>query len=157
MVILGFVYNADELNNIPKGFGYLIPSNQKQTILGVLFEHQIFPQRYTNNQALFRLMIGGSRHPDVLNQSREELIQLAQDHLKQVLGINLDPQHVFFHKIIQAIPQYNQIYTQAQAGINDCLDKIPDLHLVANYWNGISFNDCITNAHNIAQNESLIQ
>jgi len=125
--------------------------------MGVLFEGNIFPGRCREDQVLFRVMIGGSRHPDILSKTKEELVQLAVKEIETLTGIkeriseNGSSQELFFMPLAKAIPQYDLDYCEAKTAIEDELAKIPNLHLVANYLNGVSMNDCIESAYQSAQ------
>jgi len=161
IVVIGLVYPLQYFKKKPKGYGYLIPSSEEKEILGVLFEGNIFSGRCRKDQVLFRVMIGGSRHPDILSKAKEELVQLAVREIetllekKEQLNENGGPQELFFMPLAKAIPQYDLDYTEAKATIEDELKKIPHLHLVANYLNGVSLNDCIESAYQSAQRSTL--
>jgi len=157
MAVVGLVYPREYFSKKPKGYGYLIPSSEKSQVLGVLFEGNIFPGRCREDQVLFRVMIGGARNPDILNKTKEELVQLAVKEIEMLSGKkeqtseNGNPQELFFMPLAKAIPQYDLLYCEIKATIEDELQKIPNLHLVANYLNGVSLNDCIESAYQGAQ------
>jgi len=106
---------------------------------------------------MFRVMIGGSRHPDILRKDKNELVQLAIQEIETLLGKkapvseNGHPQELFFMPLAKAIPQYDLTYCEVKKTIEDELKNIPNLHFVANYLNGVSLNDCIENAYQGAQ------
>jgi len=100
-------------------------------------------------------MIGGARHPNILNKTKEDLMCLA---LKEIESLGWQasegaegPQEVFFVPWAKAIPQYDATYCEALEVIEDQLQETPSLHLVANYIKGVSLNDCIENAYQAAQ------
>ena len=106
---------------------------------------------------MFRVMIGGSRHPDILSKDKNELVQLAVQEIETLSGKkapvseNGSPQELFYMPLAKAIPQYDLVYCEVKKTIEDELKNIPNLHLVANYLNGVSLNDCIENAYQGAQ------
>ena len=155
MAVVGLVYPSECFSKKPKGYGYLIPSSEKSQVLGVLFEGNIFSGRCREDQILFRVMIGGARHPDILSKTKKELIQMAVNEIETLMGEkgkeNRDPQEIFFMPLAKAIPQYDLPYCEIKETIEDELKEIPNLHLVANYLNGVSLNDCIENAYQGAQ------
>jgi len=153
------VKNLHRFKDRPKGYGYLVPSSENKEILGVLFESNIFPGRCREDQILFRIMIGGARHPDILSKTKEDLMCLA---LKEIESLGFQaaegeegPQEVFFVPWAKAIPQYDQTYVEVQGRVSEHLQQWPNLKIVSNYWKGISLNDCIENAFQTAQNSSL--
>jgi len=153
IAVVGLVFPLGCFKNRPKGYGYLIPSSEKKETLGVLFESNIFPERCPEDQILLRVMIGGARHPEVVNKTREELIGLALNEIESSLGMpkgqNLE--ECFFICWNKAIPQYDNVYCEDLPVLEGQLQKTPGLHLVANYLKGVSLNDCIENAYQAAQ------
>lgn len=152
VAVIGLVYPKKQLPaGLARGFGYLIPSTEKSKILGVLFEHDLFPGRTSPDKALFRIMAGGVRHPDILNLGPDAIVDLARKELALTLKIEAKPEHVFFKLWPRGIPQYNRANVNALAEADRALDRFPGLRLLANYRGGISFNDCVENAFEITK------
>jgi len=161
IAVIGLVYPLQYFKEKPKGYGYLIPSSEEKEVLGVLFEGNIFPGRCRKDQVLFRVMIGGARYPDILSKTKEELVKLAVEEIETSIGKiedkggNGSPQELFFMPWAKAIPQYDLLYCEAVKAIEDELKTIPNCHLVANYLNGVSLNDCIESAYQSAQRSTV--
>lgn len=155
IAVIGLVFPISALPKKPRGFGYLIPSSQKREVLGVLFESNIFPSRAPEGQILLRVMLGGARHPAILEKAQEELVRLAVEEVRRTLHAQGDPGEVFFAAWPKGIPQYDRAYVAAEMEIAQELKRRPALHLVANYRGGVSLNDCIENAHAAVQRPSL--
>ncbi len=155
IAVIGLVFPLSAFSRKPRGFGYLIPSSEKREVLGVLFESNIFPSRSPEGQILLRVMIGGARHPSILEKAREELVCLAVEEVRSTLHAQGNPGEVFFAAWPKGIPQYNRAYVAAETEIAQELRRWPGLHLVANYRGGVSLNDCIENAFAAAQKSSL--
>lgn len=146
IAVVGLVYRKQQFERFPEGFGYLIPSSEGKKILGVLFDSNIFPDRCDPDHFLFRVMIGGARHLDILNLSHEQLFALARQEIIDTLQIRTSPADQIIKVWAEAIPQYNTQYPALKAAIEEEVKKVPGLHLVANYLNGVSLNDCTANA-----------
>jgi oxygen-dependent protoporphyrinogen oxidase len=146
VTVVGLLYQRSQLSKLPEGFGYLIPSSEKKNVLGVLFPSNIFTNRSKEDEFLFRVMIGGARHPDIRQKSEEQLIRMAEDEISGTFSPTGDAKKVFFATWPQAIPQYDQDYPALRAQIESEVAGIRNLHLVANYLGGISINDCIASA-----------
>ncbi|MBP9853301.1 MAG: protoporphyrinogen oxidase [Candidatus Omnitrophica bacterium] len=151
LAVIGFVCLKKDFINMPKGFGYLKPSNQKSPILGVLFEDQIFENRSQPDQCLLRLMIGGIRHPQILKYSKDDLIAMARREISETLGFTGQPVHVFLKTWRNAIPQYDLHRHQAKICIESALKHHSHIYFTANYWDGVSVNDCIKSAQQTVQ------
>ncbi len=158
MAVIGLIFPAKYFSEKPKGYGYLIPSSENKEILGVLFESDIFSGRCHEDQVLLRVMIGGARNPEALNRSKEELLALAMGEIKPLMGgdfTEMGPEETFFIRWEKAIPQYDNVYCKAIKAVGSQLEKTPKLHLVANYLNGVSLNDCIENAYKAAKKAEI--
>jgi protoporphyrinogen/coproporphyrinogen III oxidase len=123
-------------------FGYLVPTVENEPVLGVLFDSKMFTQKDT----LITLMTRGT------NRSNEELMEIANrvrvDHLK----IEKEPDHFSYNKVVWAIPQYHLGHRDK---VRDLLKSVKEearnIHLVGNYLEGSSVNDCIKNARERVQ------
>jgi len=155
IAVVGLVFPAGVFQNRIKGFGYLTPSSEKKEVLGVLFDSDIFPGRCGNEQVLFRIMIGGARHPECVKKSKEELIALSLKEIQASFSVTQKPVKTFFVAWPKAIPQYDQEYLEIEKAIEERLAQHKGLHLVANYLKGISLNDCIESAYQSSQKSSL--
>lgn len=162
LVVVGLVIPLKHFTVRPKGYGYLIPSSEGKEVLGVLFESNIFPGRCREDQMLFRVMIGGVRHPHILDKTKEQLTDLAFNEIRLRTGaggqrvlVREDLDEIFFVPWKKAIPQYDLEYSAAVDIIEKELCRHPRLHLVANYLKGVSLNDCIENAYQAARGSNL--
>lgn len=146
IAVVGLVYRRQQFDRFPDGFGYLIPSSEGKKVLGVLFDSNIFPDRCDPEHFLFRVMIGGARHSDIINLSHDELFALARKEIADTLQLQMSPADQIIKVWPEAIPQYNKNYPALKITIEEEVKKFHGLHLVANYLNGVSLNDCTANA-----------
>ncbi len=151
MAVVGLVFSKDVFTECPKGFGYLIPSLEKKEILGILFDSNIFPDRCPKDKIIFRIMIGGVKHPDIFKKPKEYLVEMAVKEIKTQFNVTGSFEKSFFTAWHKAIPQYNVEYVESKKCIKARLESLPNLHIVSNYCGGVSFNDCIENAYWSAQ------
>ncbi len=146
IAVVGCLYVRKDLAEIPRGFGYLIPSSENKEILGVLFDSNIFPMRTHPDYFFARLMIGGSRRPDTAAKPPAELARIAQAELVSTLGIVSPPVQTVVKVWPKAIPQYDLDYIENLPAILAGMSRLHGLYLVSNYLGGISMNDCIRSA-----------
>jgi oxygen-dependent protoporphyrinogen oxidase len=151
VAVVGLVYPKEALLEPLEGFGYLIASKEGQEVLGVLFENNIFPKRCSENNILFRVMLGGMHHPKIINLNKHELIQLAKDNLKKNIQIKGEPKASVAHLIGKAIPQYDKDLVLTNEWIRQNISELP-IGFVANWHKGVSLNDCIENAYRLTEN-----
>lgn len=119
-----------------RGFGYLIPRNEREEILGCVWDSSAFPEHNQRaDETRLTVMISGDR---------EEGEEIAKRAVKRHLGINEPPDVVLVKRAKEAIPQYT-------LGHSSRLDQLtrschPRLSLLGNSYWGISVNDCVERA-----------
>lgn len=157
IAVVGFLYRKEALASWPDGFGYLVPSQEKNMILGVLFESNIFPGRCAPDHFLLRVFLGGMLHPEIVSKEPNELIGFAQKEVEARLHTSQDPTQSLCVLWPQAIPQYDQQYAQFRSEILPDMMRLKNLQVVANYWNGISLTDCMRNAKKAADSCAIAE
>lgn len=132
-----------------KGFGYLIPSKEREPILGCVWDSTAFSQQNTSTkETRLTVMIGGARHPDVLTMPLEKGVEIAQAALKKHLQIDCIPDSIAVRAPWESIPQYHIGYEIIKNEIKNKLKKIdPNICLIGSAFNGVSVTDCILGAY----------
>lgn len=125
-----------------KGFGYLIPKKEKESILGMVWDSSAFPnQNRRKEETRLTVMVGYT------GQNKQDCIQLAREALVSHLGIVQLPDQVSCHIANQAIPQYIMGHEKRIKEIEEGIARIsPKVILVGNSFYGVSVNDCISAA-----------
>ncbi len=149
VAVVGLVVKKNSLKNSPDGFGYLVPSQEGKEVLGVLLESNVFVRQNKEEKMFIRIMLGGSRHPAIINDSTETILAKAMREIDEIYGFNERPLSASVKLWPRGIPQYELDYPVLRQAIRDDLQKRPNLYLCANYLDGISFNDCIKNAREL--------
>ncbi len=150
MNVVCFGYEKTAVAHDLNGFGYLIPRAEGCSTLGTLWDSSIFSRRAPEGKVLLRSMMGGATNPQAITLSEGEVIAKTQHDLKQIMGIQCDPEFIRVFRHSQAIPQYTQGHATRVAGIMDNLSHLPDLLVTGNAFSGISLNDCINAANKMA-------
>ena len=134
-------------------FGGLVPSCEQKPVLGILFPSACFDNRSPEGGALYSYFLGGTRHPELLEKSDDEIIRLITTGLNEMLdypaGIVPDLIRIFRHK--KAIPQYESSSTDRFAAINELQKQYPGLVVAGNLKGGIGMADRIKQAFEIAR------
>ncbi|KAF3362847.1 Protoporphyrinogen oxidase [Chlamydiales bacterium STE3] len=134
-----------------KGFGYLVPSKEKQDILGTIFDSEIFPeQNRAAGEARLTVMMGGWQKPELLKKSEEELINIALQNLSSHLRLQLNPEIKHVAKLHQAIPQYFVGHESTLRQIHHEVESLP-IYLAGNAFSGVSLKDCVIRAKHLAE------
>ncbi len=133
-----------------KGFGYLNVQNSSQDILGVVMNDQTFPDHAPSSSQSLSVMIGGARFKNFAQYSQDDFITMAQNAVRNHLGIQINSDIAHCKIMPKAIPQYNMGYNGLTQSL---LQRCPlGLHLIGNYMGGVSVIDTIAQAeHSVAK------
>lgn len=129
--VVNVAYPKDILKK--KGFGYLIPSSEKERILGVVFDSAIFPsQSQTSHETRLTVML------------KDGGVEAALEGLQRHLGIECAPSEVYLKEWKNVIPQYGVGHLKrAQAFKSHLKKNYPDITCIGNYIDGASLNHCV--------------
>uniref|UniRef100_T1IT59 Protoporphyrinogen oxidase n=1 Tax=Strigamia maritima TaxID=126957 RepID=T1IT59_STRMM len=153
-VSVGLVNLEFNGNCLPvEGFGFLVPSNQKSDILGIVFDSCNFPEHNGENCDKTRLsvMMGGRWFQSLFGNPEKAdndfLLRTAITAVNKHLGISQLPVKHEVHILGKCIPQYVVGHTQRVTDIRKYVEdhKLP-LTLIGSSYDGVSVNDCIHNS-----------
>ncbi len=148
---VALAYARSQVEHPLDGFGMLIPGRERRSTLGALFSSTLFPGRAPDGDVLLTAFIGGARNEAVAGMGNAALIAQVTADLRGLLGITGEPHLMRVSRWPRAIPQYELGHLERIARIEAALARLPGLHTRANWRDGISVADCITNAHAFAQ------
>jgi oxygen-dependent protoporphyrinogen oxidase len=150
MTVVCFGYERDRVRYDLKGFGYLIPKEDKMNTLGTLWDSSIFENRAPAGRILLRSMMGGACFPKYINLSDSEVVDRVQSDLKTIMGIKAPPSFIRIFRHEKAIPQYIVGHDHRVTMLEDKLRSHPGLFLTGNSYRGIGLNDCVAAADRTA-------
>ena len=143
MTVACFGYERDKVRYDLKGFGYLIPKEEKMNTLGTLWDSSIFENRAPAGRVLLRSMVGGACFPKCINLSDADIVDRVMSDLKTIMGIKLPPSFIRVFRHEKAIPQYVVGHGHRVTMLEDKLRSHPGLFLTGNSYRGIGLNDCV--------------
>ena len=149
MVALG--YRAADISRPLDGYGYLVTRGDDLSTLGVLWESSVFAGRAPAGSVLLRVMLGGSRRPEVSAFDDESVARLAAKETAAVLGIAARPTHQWVCRWPSAIAQYTIGHQARLAEIKRRTAMHRGLHVCGTAYDGVSFNDAIASARTAAR------
>lgn len=140
-----------------KAFGGLIPSKEKENVLGILYPYQCFKNRAPKGKALFSIFIGGIKHPELLLLKDDEIRELTTDILKRTMGYNEEYpiEHFAIFRHEKVIPQYDKDSKRRIECINKIETAYPGLLIGGNLKDGIGMADRIKQGISLAQRIAL--
>ena len=134
---------------VANAFGYLVPSAEKNKILGNLFDASVFPYRAPENAFSVRTMLGGGKDPEIINYSDDEVYKLILAENQQTLGIDYEADFKTIIRWKEAIP----VYEMGHWKLIEKIEKFTEnkgIFVGGNAFYGVSMNDCVTSALKIA-------
>ncbi len=136
VVALG--YGPEARANIPEGFGVLIPRDAGYRSLGVTCDGYLFP-RGSEGRLLVRVLLGGTFDPDIATLDREEVVALAENDVRKLYGLSVEPLYRRARLWTKAIPQYELGHGAKVVRIEAELARTPGLYLAGNALYGPAF------------------
>lgn len=144
LCVLNLGFDAADVGHDLKGFGFLVPRNEPELpVMGILWADSIFPHHVPDGKRLIRVFVGGARDPGAVDRSDRELVEVGLQTARRLLGVRGDPILVDVARWRNAIPQYYLGHAERIREVREDVAQRPGLHLVGNYLDGVSLNDCI--------------
>jgi protoporphyrinogen/coproporphyrinogen III oxidase len=140
-VSLGF--DEKQVENLPPGFGFLVPAKENRRLLAATFVHRKLPQSVAEGSAMVRCFLGGARDPEVMGLNDEEVLSNVRRELKEILDLTAEPRFVRIHRWPNSMAQYVLGHDARQGAIQRELKKLPGVFLAGNAYSGIGISDCI--------------
>jgi oxygen-dependent protoporphyrinogen oxidase len=116
-----------EGEQLPKGYGYLIPSQEREPAMGMIWESVLFPATGISRMTAFL------RTPD---------IEIAKEAARRHLQISGEPLSCTLQAFPESIPQFEVGYSARLKQEREFLtQRYPRLILLGNYWEGGASTD----------------
>lgn len=157
--VVNFGYQKEKISHPVDGFGFLIPSVEKRRILGSVWMSSIFNNSAPNDNVLLRTMVGGARMPEIAEMDDEKITDLVMGELKNIMGIDKEPDFINIIRHEKAIPQYFVgRYAKDSIGQSERVEKIEQaeskikgLFFTGNSLRGVALHDCVKNSIQTAE------
>ena len=151
VLIQYLAYRKEDVKQPLDGFGFLIPSKERKSFLGAIWNSVIFPNRSSKDIASFTLFIGGARDPEIFSLDKELLFMKIRGEFETLMKISGEPVFSSYKFWSKAIPQYNIGYIEHEKYFDEFEKKFSGIILSGNYRGGISVGDCIRNSELAAE------
>ena len=151
MNVVCFGYEKAKIARDLDGFGYLIPKKEGKGILGTLWDSSIFPNRAPEGHVLLRSMMGGATNPAAIELSDAEVKARVMADLKEIMGIDVEPDFVRIFRHEKAIPQYTVGHGKRLLALDEQLNKHSGFFLTGNAFFGVGLNDCVNSSNQISE------
>jgi len=147
---LSLGFNEKQFTHPLNGFGMLIPKVENRYALGALFPSSIFPERAPGGMTLLTVFIGGSMAPEKALQDEAELLANTLKDLRDLLGLDGEPEYQRLSLAPKAIPQYVVGYEKYLEQMKRIEREHPGIHFAGHYRDGISVGNSLLSGINTA-------
>jgi oxygen-dependent protoporphyrinogen oxidase len=142
---IAFVYDRAQIRNLPKGFGFLVPSSEQREIIAGTFVHQKWPERLPSDRAMVRVFFNQR-----ILRTDAEIEEVTRRELREILGVTAAPKFTMVHRWPQSMPQYTVGHIERMKKITR-LSREAGLHLAGNAYRGIGVSDCVRDGRAAAE------
>ena len=152
--VVALAFRRDQVRHPLEGSGFVVPRVEKTGILAGTWLSSKWAHRAPEGRVLLRTFIGGSRDPQALECSDQELIQRSLSALQPLLGITGNPLLTRIYRWNGASAQYEVGHLDRIAAIERALARHPGLFLTGSGFRGVGIPDCVADARATARQVS---
>jgi protoporphyrinogen/coproporphyrinogen III oxidase len=132
-------------------FGVVVPKIEHRNSLAISLASEKYTGRCPDDTVLVRVFMGGAIRPELLEQSDEQLLSLARNEVRELLGPSSLPRWQSLVRWNEAMPQYLVGHNQLIASIRELLTDDPTLRLIGNAFEGVGIPQCVKLARQTAE------
>jgi oxygen-dependent protoporphyrinogen oxidase len=125
------------------GSGFLVPRAERGHILAGSWLSSKWPHRAPAGSVLLRAFVGGARDPDALDRSDPELIAIALNAFRPLLGITGEPRLTRVYRWERANAQHEVGHMTRLAAIERALARHAGLFVTGSGFRGVGIPDCV--------------
>ncbi len=133
------------------GFGWLVPRDERRSVLACTYVSNKFPARSRADRFLVRLFIGSDQAGFWLERSDDEIAREALSELKRIAGIEETPLFCKIYRWKDAMPEYGVGHKQLIETLEELRGKETGLYLTGNYFSGVGISDCVQHAETVVE------
>lgn len=151
MLTMSVAYRAGDVPRRLDATGYVVPRLLGRPVLACTWSSAKFDGRAPADTALFRLFIGGAGRGQHSLSSDAELLALATNELREVMGITARPTLVRIDRFARAMAQYTVGHSARMAAVASRVAGVPGLELAGAVYGGLGIPDCVRSGIDAAQ------
>lgn len=132
-------------------FGVVVPKMEHRDCLAISLSSEKYSGRCPDDTVLVRVFMGGAIRPEMLEKSDEQLLVIARNEVKELLGASSLPRWQAMVRWNEAMPQYIVGHTQLVASVREALSSEPGLRVIGNALDGVGIPQCVKLARETAE------
>jgi oxygen-dependent protoporphyrinogen oxidase len=149
--VVSLGYTQPSIGPRLKGTGYLIPRIEGRPASGTTYSSAKWHNRAADGTTLIRVYFGRGKGQEVLQHADDQLVAVAQEELRQTLGITEAPATVHVTRWTNSMPQYTIGHLDRVSTITQLIAGHRGLALAGNMLRGIGVPICVQNGETAAE------
>ena len=165
LVVVNVAFPSQCLPKELHGFGYLVPSREKEKILGVVFDSLTFPEQQSAREVdgqicgelRLTVMMGGAHHPDLIHEPDATIQDIVQSALLRHLKIEAQPDVTSICRVIDGIYQPTVGFSLRTEQFEHSVARQfgNRFRVLGSSFYGVAINECVATARQFAQHQFL--
>lgn len=131
---------------LPRGFGFLVPQGETNSLLAGTFADQKFAGKGPEGMRLVRAFFGGTSEPADDLRRDEELAAEALADVVKIVGPLPEPSFAIVRRWPRSLPQYGVGHLERMSEVFEIAATLPGLHLLGNAYRGVGLPDLVRDA-----------
>jgi protoporphyrinogen/coproporphyrinogen III oxidase len=136
-------YRRNQVAHPLDGLGYLAPASEKRPLSGALFPSTMFDNRAPEGHVALSGYVGGARAPEMARMSTKDIITVAREEFRDLLGVKGEPVVSRVRQWPQGLPQLTTGHAERLKKIEDAEGRQPGLFITGNYFTGPAVATCV--------------
>ena len=145
---VSLAFHKSDLKRKLDGFGLVVPRSERRPINAITWTSTKFDHRAPEGYALIRVFFGGSRSPETLERTDDEILSIVRRELDLMLGIRAEP---VFHRLYRW-PRGNAQYDAGHLDLVRAIEQAlpPNVLVTGRPYRGVGLPDCIRQSQDAA-------
>jgi oxygen-dependent protoporphyrinogen oxidase len=150
-VVVTLEYQRDQVAHPLDGFGAVVPVIENRPFIAVSFPTVKFPHTAPPGRTVLRVFMGGVLHPELVDRSDAQLIEMAKSELVDLLGTQGEPAEVHVVRWRDSMPQYHVGHLGLVASIESRAARHSGLQLAGSGYRGVGIPQCVRSGREAAE------
>ncbi len=131
--------------------GFVVPLVEHRKAAAGTFSSEKYSGRAPDGEVTFRVFVGGSQHPELIDAADNRLIEIALNELGELVGLEGAPLWTHVERWPQSMPQYELGHLERVAKIEETIAQHTGLELAGNAYRGVGIPYCIHSGREAAR------
>ncbi|NIV28690.1 MAG: protoporphyrinogen oxidase, partial [Anaerolineae bacterium] len=151
--VVTLAFQRSQVEHPLDGTGFVVPRLERRPLMGstCTWTSSKWPGLAPEGFALLRCFFGRAGQEDILQLDDRELLHLAYQELRSLVGLRGEPILTRVYRWPRAMPQYPVGHLQRLAQLEAALSEHPGLVLAGAAYRGIGLPDCVKQAQESAE------